>query len=322
MSQLGPDRWQGSFDTVALGRHAFQVEAWVDPYASLEERDRAQAGGRPGGSRERARGGGGPDRGRRRRGCAAPDRAAVYEAVRAMRAPGEVAERAAAATAPAVSEALARSTERRERERSPTYRWTSIASGPASAPGTSCSRARSAASPGCRSSSRGWPSWASTSSTCRRSTRSAPPTARGATTPRPPSPATPAARGRSAARPGGHTAVNPELGTLAEFEGLVMAARGARHGDRPRLRDPVLARPPLAARSPRVVPPPARRDAEVRREPAQAVPGHLQPQLRQPRLARPVAGAAGGADVLGRARGEHLPGGQPPHQAHRRSGSG
>ena len=39
---------------------------------------------------------------------------------------------------------------------------------------------------------------------------------------------------------------------------------------------------PWLTRAPRVVPPPARRHAQVRREPAQAVPGHLQRQLRQP----------------------------------------
>ena len=67
----------------------------------------------------------------------------------------------------------------------------------------------------------------------------------------------------------------------------------ARHRDRAGLRDPVLARPPVAARAPRVVPAPPRRHAEVRREPAQALPGHLQRQLGHAAVARAVAGAAG-----------------------------
>src|SRR5205807_2507338 len=73
--------------------------------------------------------------------------------------------------------------------------------------------------------------------------------------------------------------------------------RGRREGagdrDRARLRDPVLARPPVAEAAPGVVLPPARRDAEVCREPAEALPGHLQRRLRQRELARAVAGAAG-----------------------------
>ena len=72
------------------------------------------------------------------------------------------------------------------------------------------------------------PSWASTSSTSRRSTRSAARTARAATTRSPPGPATRAARGRSATRPGGHDAIHPELGTLDDFDALVAAA--AEHG--------------------------------------------------------------------------------------------
>ncbi len=51
--------------------------------------------------------------------------------------------------------------------------------------------------------------------------------------------------------------------------------------DRARLRDPVLARPPLAAGASRVVLPSAGRDVEVRREPAEALPGHLQRRLRE-----------------------------------------
>jgi maltose alpha-D-glucosyltransferase/alpha-amylase len=93
---------------------------------------------------------------------------------------------------------------------------------------------------------------------------------------------------------GGHEAVHPELGTLEDVAELTEAARELGNRDRARLRDPVLGRPPVAARAPRVVPPPPRRDAQVRREPAQALPGHLQRQLGHAGLARAVGGAARG----------------------------
>ena len=90
---------------------------------------------------------------------------------------------------------------------------------------------------------------------------------------------------------GGHTAVHADLGTIDDVEALVADARSPRPGDRPRLRHPVLGRPPLAHRAPRVVLPPARRHPQVRREPAQEVPGHLQRRLRL----RGLAGRSGTA---------------------------
>ena len=64
--------------------------------------------------------------------------------------------------------------------------------------------------------------------------------------------------------------------------GRARAVRGrgrarARHRARPR--DQRLGQSPVAQGAPRVVPPPARRHDQVRREPAQEVPGHLQRQL-------------------------------------------
>ena len=88
----------------------------------------------------------------------------------------------------------------------------------------------------------------------------------------------------------------------------------ARARDRARLRDPVLARPPLARRAPGVVQPAAGRDAQVRREPAQALPGHLQRQLRLPRLAWVVGGAARRRPPLVPARRARVPGRQPAHE--------
>ena len=90
---------------------------------------------------------------------------------------------------------------------------------------------------------------------------------------------------------GGHTAIHPGLGTLDDFDRLVGPRPGPRPRDRARPRRPVLARPPVARRAPGVVPPPPRRDAQVRGEPAQALPGHLQPQLR-------VGGLAGALEAL------------------------
>ena len=101
---------------------------------------------------------------------------------------------------------------------------------------------------------------------------------------------------------------------------LRRAGRGrprARHRDRAGLRDPVLGRPPVADRASRVVQPPPGRHAQVRREPAQALPGHLQRQLEQRGLAGAVAGAARRPARLGRPRRDRLPRRQPAHQADR-----
>ena len=95
--------------------------------------------------------------------------------------------------------------------------------------------------------------------------------------------------------------------------------RGAAHGIEIALdfAAAVLGRPSVAARAPGVVPPPPRRDAQVRREPAQALLRHLQRRLRLRGLARAVGGAARRGAVLGRARRPHLPRRQPAHQAAR-----
>ena len=224
MSQLGPDGWQGSFDTVALGRHAFQVEAWVDPYASWRnEIERKLAAGQEDLESELEEGAVLIEdaAGRLR----AADRAVVHEAVRAMRAPGGVAERAASATAPAVSEALARSTERRERERSPTYQvdvdrvrarfgaWYELF--PRSFGGFAGVQEQLP-----RLAELGFdvvylPPIHPIGATHRKGRNNSPAAEPG-------DPGSPWAIGGEA---GGHTAVNPDLGTLAEFEGLVMAAR-------------------------------------------------------------------------------------------------
>ena len=80
-----------------------------------------------------------------------------------------------------------------------------------------------ARSPTCGPSCPTWPTWGSTSCTCRRSIRSGAPAARARTGPRTPPRGTRAARGPSAPTRGA-TAVHPELGTLEEFRDLVTAA--------------------------------------------------------------------------------------------------
>ena len=85
---------------------------------------------------------------------------------------------------------------------------------------------------------------------------------------------------------GGHTGAPPRPRECARLRAAEQAGRAARDRNRARLRDPVLSRPSLAARAPRLVPPATRRHAQVRRKSAQALPGHLQRQLRHRGLAR------------------------------------
>ncbi len=116
---------------------------------------------------------------------------------------------------------------------------------------------------------------------------------------------------------GGHTALHPDLGSEAEFASLTARASELGIAIALDFAHPVLARPPLAARAPRLVPPPAGRDAQVRREPAQALPGHLQRQLRHRGLARALGCAARRRAALGRPRRHRLPRRQPAHEADR-----
>ena len=116
---------------------------------------------------------------------------------------------------------------------------------------------------------------------------------------------------------GGHDAIDPSLGTLGRLRRDDRRRPRRVDRDRDGLRDPVLARPPVADRAPRVVLPPARRHAQVRGEPAEALPGHLQRQLRVGELARALAGAPRHRALLGRSRRPRLPRRQPAHEADR-----
>ena len=71
----------------------------------------------------------------------------------------------------------------------------------------------------------------------------------------------------------------------------------------------------LAQGAPGLVPPPPGRHAEVRREPAQEVPGHLQRQLGHARLAGALGRARAGRAAVGRPRREGVPRRQPAHEA-------
>ncbi len=92
-------------------------------------------------------------------------------------------------------------------------------------------------------------------------------------------PTTRAHRGRSATPPAATTPSTRSWAPIDDLRSLTAAAAG--HGIDIALDFAIqcFGRPPVADRAPGVVSPPARRHPEVRREPAQALPGHLQRQL-------------------------------------------
>ena len=114
--------------------------------------------------------------------------------------------------------------------------------------------------------------------------------------------ATSAARGRSAG--GGRARRRPSRARHARGVRARWSRAAARSAARSALDFAIQCSPdhPWLTRASRVVPPPPGRDAEVRGEPAQEVPGHLQRQLRLGGLARALAGAARRRPLLGRAR--------------------
>ena len=169
-----PDRWRGVFAPTALGRWQFAIEAWVDRVASWRhELERKVEAGQED-LAERARRGRGAARRRRR----SPSSEALADTTR-----GPVRE---------VDARRAARGRRRPRAR-PLRRL--VRALPALV-----GRVRGRGARRCRSS----PSSASTSSTCRRSTRSGTPTARARTTrssPRPAIPGSPWAIGSRGGRP-------------------------------------------------------------------------------------------------------------------------
>ncbi len=147
------------------------------------------------------------------------------------------------------------------------------------------------------------PAWASTCSICRRSIRSADSFRKGrnnALEAGPDDPGSPWAIGNEH---GGHKAIEPALGTLDDFRRLRPRRPRPRDGGRARLRAPVLARPPLGDGASRVVPPPTRRDDQVRGEPAEEVPGHLPAELLRPGARGALGGVRRGSSSSGSSRG-------------------
>ena len=95
----------------------------------------------------------------------------------------------------------------------------------------------------------------------------------------------------------------PQLGTLDDFRAAGRGRGRARPGDRARLRHPVLARPSLAARAPRLVRLAAGRHDAVRGESAEEIRRHRQCRLlRRPIDAGLLDRAARRRAVLGRTR--------------------
>ena len=247
MRHVESDRWVGEFAPDACGRWQYRVEAWVDRKASFRhELERKVEAGQADLSGELS------------------EAAALW---------GRRADRGGGAR-------VRRRRPLRGDARPASCGSTATASAPPSAPGTSSSRARGAASPASRSvlpelAELGFdvvylPPIHPIGRTNRKGRNNALEAG-------PDDPGSPWAIG---AEEGGHDAIHPELGTEEEFRSLVERRARARARDRARLRDPVLARPPVAGRAPGVVQPPPGRDAEVRGEPAEALPGHLQRQLR------------------------------------------
>jgi starch synthase (maltosyl-transferring) len=114
---------------------------------------------------------------------------------------------------------------------------------------------------------------------------------------------------------GGHTAIHPELGprrtstrSWRPAASTAWTSRSTSRSSAPRTTRGSTEHPEWFSSAPR-------RHAEVRGEPAQEVPGHLQRQLGHRGLAGALAGAAGGRAALGAPRRPRLPRRQPAHEA-------
>jgi len=117
MTQHGPDRWRGEFLADALGVHRFHVETWVDSFGSWRgELERKVAAGQEDLESELAEGAAVLEAAARRlRGDA---RRLARGAAAALVDGAATAERTEAALSPELAAALARSPERRDKSRS------------------------------------------------------------------------------------------------------------------------------------------------------------------------------------------------------------
>ncbi len=328
--QPGTDRWGAEVTPTAKGRWTYTVEAWSDPVATWRQHRRASRSRRastPSWCSPRA------PRCYERAAADVPKsdgREAVLGAVDALRDDQlPAAARLAAALAPEVTDALDRHplrelvtvsrpmpllVERRARpvrllvralpalrgRRAPPTGRHAPSAAPCAPPPTGCPRS---------------PRWASTWSTCRRSTPSAPPSARAPTTPCTPAPTTSARPGRSAPP---RAATTPSTRTWAPSTTSTTSCGRARDLRMEVALDFALQCSPdhpWVDRAPRVVPPPRGRLHRLRREPAEEVPGHLPARLRR----RLRAGWSAETLRLLRLLDGHgrtdLPRRQPAHQA-------
>ena len=166
----------------------------------------------------------------------------------------------------------------------------SIASGPASAPGTSCSRARARPCPGRHGTFKDVEARLPYVASMGFDVLYLPPIhpigrsfrkgRNNSTVAGPDDPGSPWAIGSAE---GGHKAIHPELGTLDDFRHLVERAAAARPRDGAGYRFPVRARSSLRHGASGVVPAAPGWHDPVCREPAQEVPGHLPVRLRDRR---------------------------------------
>ena len=114
---------------------------------------------------------------------------------------------------------------------------------------------------------------------------------------------------------GGHTAIDPGLGTLEDFDRLVATAGHVGIGYRARSGVSGVARPSLDEVAAGMVPAPCGWLDQVRRKSAEEVPGHLPLRLRNRRLARAMGQPAGCRPVLGRPRRQDFPRRQSAYEA-------
>ena len=269
----------GAFEVDALGRWQWQIEAFTDRFATWrDELQRKLAAGETELELELAEGVAilARPRARARGADRAPDRDGAAERSRDPAARSQ--ERCRAALEPALARPSRARPDRSdaahgpvveidvERVRARVGAWYELF--PRSWGGFAGRRARAAAVRGARHRRR---------STSRRSTRSARTARKGRNdAPAAPGPATPAARGRSAAPRAATPPIHPDLGTIEDFDRA--RRRGARRTGIEIALDFAIqcsADHPWLTRAPGVVPPPPRRHAQVRREPAEAVPRHL-----------------------------------------------
>ncbi len=227
MHAVSADRWRGEFPTTALGIHGFQVEVWVDVFASWRsELERKVAGGQHDLDSELTEGAALLEAALA--GLRGARHSAVAEAAERLVGPAPGAERAEIALAPELAEAMRQVAQRPEKVRGPmlevdvdrelarTGAWYELF--PRSFGGFAGVERQVPALAGLGFDVLYLPPIHPIGLTHRKGRNNSP-------TAEPGEPGSPWAIGGP---DGGHTAVNPELGTLAELESLVATARA--HG--------------------------------------------------------------------------------------------